>query len=126
MTIWLTGELRALQGRSLGAALASRPEVERLGFRAYTMCTFSMPNAALDDFPAELALPMALAHFNSLDWTAVRSGLTVEALRTRGEIIADDGSRATFHAGAYLGNGLHEGAMSSAARVAKLLGGAAL
>lgn len=46
---------------------------------------------------------------------------TVEAIRYRQEIIADNGANHTFHAGAYLGNGLHEGAIASAYAVAELL-----
>lgn len=46
---------------------------------------------------------------------------TVEAVRYRHEVIATNGTNHTFHAGAYLGNGLHEGAVSSAYAVAGLL-----
>jgi predicted NAD/FAD-binding protein len=48
---------------------------------------------------------------------------TVEALRWRDEVIAANGQRATWHAGAWLGDGLHEGAVVSAERVAAGLGG---
>lgn len=48
---------------------------------------------------------------------------TVEAFRHRHEITATNGERHTFHAGAYLGNGLHEGALASAVAVARLLDG---
>ncbi len=48
---------------------------------------------------------------------------TVAAFRHRDEVIATNGENRTFHAGAYLGNGLHEGAVRSAAAVAALLGG---
>ncbi len=46
---------------------------------------------------------------------------SVEAMRHRHEVIATNGANHTFHAGAYLGNGLHEGAISSAYAVAGLL-----
>lgn len=46
---------------------------------------------------------------------------TVEAFRYRNEIIATNGDNHTYHAGAYLGDGLHEGAIVSAMRVAQLL-----
>jgi predicted NAD/FAD-binding protein len=46
---------------------------------------------------------------------------TVDALRYRDEIIACNGEYHTFHAGAYLGEGLHEGAIKSAYIVAQLL-----
>lgn len=45
-----------------------------------------------------------------------------EALRYREELINVNGASHTFYAGAYLGSGLHEGAVSSANRVARLLG----
>jgi uncharacterized protein len=46
---------------------------------------------------------------------------TVEAFRYRPEIIAANGEYHTYHVGAYLGDGLHEGAITSAIRVAELL-----
>ena len=46
---------------------------------------------------------------------------TVESFRYRDEIIATNGDNHTYHAGAYLGDGLHEGAIVSAMRVAQLL-----
>jgi predicted NAD/FAD-binding protein len=48
---------------------------------------------------------------------------TVAAFRHRDEVIASNGENRTFHAGAYLGNGLHEGAVRSASAVSELLGG---
>lgn len=50
-------------------------------------------------------------------------GYTVEALRWRSEVIACNGQRATWYAGAWLGDGLHEGAVASAERVSEGLGG---
>lgn len=46
---------------------------------------------------------------------------TVEAFRHRQEIIATNGDSHTYHVGAYLGDGLHEGAVTSAMRVAALI-----
>lgn len=46
---------------------------------------------------------------------------TVAAFRHRQEIIAANGEHHTYHAGAYLGDGLHEGAITSAIRVAELI-----
>jgi uncharacterized protein len=46
---------------------------------------------------------------------------TVAAFRYRNEIIAANGDYHTYHVGAYLGDGLHEGAISSAIQVAKLI-----
>ena len=51
---------------------------------------------------------------------------TVEALRYRDEVKSDNGSHHTFHVGAYLYDGLHEGAIESAMAVSKLLGGVIL
>ena len=51
---------------------------------------------------------------------------TVGAFQHRDEIIATNGDRRTYHAGAYLGNGLHEGAIASASAAAMLFGGKAL
>lgn len=48
---------------------------------------------------------------------------THTAFQTRAEIIATNGEQRTYHAGAYLNNGLHEGAIASAVTVAQLLGG---
>ncbi|MEM7116284.1 MAG: hypothetical protein AAF614_27870 [Chloroflexota bacterium] len=48
---------------------------------------------------------------------------TVDAMRYRNEVIATNGENHTYHAGAYLGNGLHEGAISSGLVVSRLLGG---
>ncbi|MCU0541188.1 MAG: FAD-dependent oxidoreductase [Oscillatoriaceae cyanobacterium Prado104] len=47
---------------------------------------------------------------------------TTEAFHYRDEVVATNGENHTYHAGAYLGDGLHEGAISSAFRVAKLIG----
>lgn len=46
---------------------------------------------------------------------------SVEAVHCRHEVIATNGENHTYHAGAYLGEGLHEGAISSAFAVAALL-----
>jgi uncharacterized protein len=46
---------------------------------------------------------------------------TVDSLQYRDEVIATNGENNTYHAGAYLGDGLHEGAISSALQVAKLI-----
>jgi uncharacterized protein len=47
---------------------------------------------------------------------------TTAAFRYRDDIVATNGERRTYHVGAYLGDGLHGGAISSAVRVAKLIG----
>ena len=47
---------------------------------------------------------------------------TVESFRYRDEVVETNGENHTYHAGAYLENGLHEGAIASAIRVAQLIG----
>jgi uncharacterized protein len=46
---------------------------------------------------------------------------TVESFRYRDEVVATNGEHHTYHAGAYLADGLHEGAIVSAMRVAELI-----
>jgi uncharacterized protein len=46
---------------------------------------------------------------------------TVHSFRYRDEVVATNGDNNTYHAGAYLGDGLHEGAIASALRVANLI-----
>ena len=48
---------------------------------------------------------------------------TVESVRYRHEVISTNGENHAYHAGAYLGDGLHEGAIYSAYRAADLLKG---
>ena len=47
---------------------------------------------------------------------------TVESFQYRDEVVDTNGENHTYHAGAYLGDGLHEGAITSAIRVARLIG----
>ncbi|MEO1403240.1 MAG: FAD-dependent oxidoreductase [Cyanobacteria bacterium J06635_1] len=47
---------------------------------------------------------------------------TVEAFHYRDQVVETNGENHTYHAGAYLGDGLHEGAVTSALRVAELIG----
>ncbi len=49
---------------------------------------------------------------------------TTESFRYRDEVVTTNGENHTYHAGAYLGDGLHEGAIASAFRVAQLIGSA--
>ncbi|MDB9372022.1 FAD-dependent oxidoreductase [Nodularia sphaerocarpa] len=46
---------------------------------------------------------------------------TVDSFKYRNEIIISNGENNTYHAGAYLGDGLHEGAITSAMRVSELI-----
>ena len=54
------------------------------------------------------------------------AAFTVEALAHREEVRASNGQRHTWHVGAWLGDGLHEGAARSALAVATALGGRGL
>jgi predicted NAD/FAD-binding protein len=47
---------------------------------------------------------------------------TVDSFRYRDEVVRTNGENNTYHVGAYLGDGLHEGAVVSALRVAQLIG----
>ena len=47
---------------------------------------------------------------------------TTESFRYRDEVVATNGENHTYHVGAYLGDGLHGGAITSAVRVARLIG----
>jgi predicted NAD/FAD-binding protein len=47
---------------------------------------------------------------------------TVESFRYRDEVMMTNGENNTYHVGAYLGDGLHEGAIASALRVSQLIG----
>ncbi|MEO1352198.1 MAG: FAD-dependent oxidoreductase [Cyanobacteria bacterium J06635_15] len=47
---------------------------------------------------------------------------TVESFHHRDQVIETNGENNIYHAGAYLGDGLHEGAVTSAMRVAELVG----
>ena len=51
---------------------------------------------------------------------------TVDAVRWRDEVVAHQGEHDTWFAGAWLGDGLHEGAVRSASDVAEALGGASI
>jgi uncharacterized protein len=48
---------------------------------------------------------------------------TTSALQFRDEVIATNGERHTYHAGAYLDNGLHEGAIISGLAISRFLDG---
>jgi len=47
---------------------------------------------------------------------------TTKSFQYRDEIVVTNGENNTYHAGAYLGDGLHEGAITSALKVAQLIG----
>ncbi|MEH1838756.1 MAG: hypothetical protein V7L20_08305 [Nostoc sp.] len=47
---------------------------------------------------------------------------TIKSFRYQGEAVATNGENNTYYVAAYLGDGLHEGAIMSALRVAQLIG----
>ena len=47
---------------------------------------------------------------------------TTKSFQYRDEVVATNGENNTYHVGAYLGDGLHEGAITSALQVAQLIG----
>jgi uncharacterized protein len=47
---------------------------------------------------------------------------TVDSFRYRDEVVMTNGTNNTYHVGAYLADGLHEGAVTSAMRVAAMIG----
>lgn len=67
----------------------------------------------LDDFIAQDKILHIQEHHTPL--------YTVESFMYRNEVIITNGENNTYHTGAYLGDGLHEGAITSAIRVAELI-----
>jgi uncharacterized protein len=91
------------------------------GYNAYLnqLCGISSPLAYnlafnLDDLIAKEKILHTQEHHTPL--------YTVEAFKYRDEVARTNGEHNTYHAGAYLGDGLHEGAITSAIRVAELIG----
>ncbi len=91
------------------------------GYNAYLnqLCGISSPLAYnlafnLDDLIAKDKILHMQEHHTPL--------YTVEAFQYRDEVARTNGEHNTYHAGAYLGDGLHEGAITSAIRVAELIG----
>jgi uncharacterized protein len=68
----------------------------------------------LEDWIAKNKILEVLEHHTPL--------YTVESFRYRDEVVSTNGENNTYHAGAYLGDGLHEGAIASAMKVAQLIG----
>jgi uncharacterized protein len=65
----------------------------------------------------ELIAPERIIHTQEHDTPLY----TTASFRYRDEVVATNGEHHTYHAGAYLGDGLHGGAISSAMRVAQLI-----
>jgi uncharacterized protein len=90
------------------------------GYNAYLnrLCGISSPS----EYSLAFQLDPLIAQERIIHIQEHRTPLyTVNSLRYRAEVIATNGENNTYHAGAYLGDGLHEGAIASAIRVAKLI-----
>jgi uncharacterized protein len=91
------------------------------GYNAYLnqLCGISSP----EQYSLAFNLDNAIAPSKILHVQEHQTPLyTVESFRYRDEIVSTNGENNTYHAGAYLGDGLHEGAITSAIRVAQLMG----
>ena len=90
------------------------------GYNAYLnqLCGISAPTKYSLAFNLDRAIaPDKIIHVQE-HYTPL---YTVPSLRYRNEIIQANGKHNTYHTGAYLGDGLHEGAIASAIQVAKLI-----
>ncbi|WP_373542976.1 FAD-dependent oxidoreductase [Chamaesiphon sp.] len=93
----------------------------RWGYNGYLnqLCDISPPphyflSFQLEELIAPAQIIHTQAHHTPLYTTA--------SFRYRDEVVATNGENHTYHAGAYLGDGLHGGAITSAVRVAQLIG----
>lgn len=83
------------------------------------LCGISSPNHYLLSFQLEkLITKEQIIHIQKHHTPLY----TTEAFRYRDQVVATNGENHTYHAGAYLGDGLHEGSIASAFRVAQLIG----
>jgi uncharacterized protein len=93
----------------------------RWGYNGYLnqLCNISSPPDYFLSFQLEeLIAPERIIHTQEHDTPLY----TTASFRYRDEVVATNGENHTYHAGAYLGDGLHGGAISSAMRVAELIG----
>lgn len=91
------------------------------GYNGYLnqLCGISSPEHYFLSFQLEeLIAPDRIIHSQSHHTPLY----TTHSFQYRDEIVEKNGENNTYHAGAYLGDGLHEGAISSAFRVAQLIG----
>ncbi len=93
----------------------------RWGYNGYLnqLCGISSPQHYFLSFQLEESIaPAQIIHTQSHHTPLY----TTKSFRYRNEVVATNGENHTYHAGAYLGDGLHGGAITSAVRVAKLIG----
>jgi uncharacterized protein len=94
------------------------------GYNGYLnqLCGISAPTDYFLSFQLEqLIAPERIIHIQQHHTPLY----TTASFRYRDEVVATNGEDRTYHAGAYLGDGLHGGAISSAVRVAQLIGSSA-
>nr|WP_309738261.1 hypothetical protein [Chamaesiphon sp. OTE_20_metabat_361] len=95
--------------------------VTHWGYNGYLnqLCGISSPQHYFLSFQLEeLIAPEQIIHTQAHHTPLY----TTESFRYRDEVVATNGENHTYHAGAYLGDGLHGGAITSAVRVAQLIG----
>jgi uncharacterized protein len=93
----------------------------RWGYNGYLnqLCGISSPRHYFLSFQLEeLIAPEQIIHTQAHHTPLY----TNESFQYRDEVVATNGENHTYHAGAYLGDGLHGGAITSAVRVARLIG----
>ncbi len=93
----------------------------RWGYNGYLnqLCDISSPQHYFLSFQLEeLIAPAQIIHTQGHHTPMY----TTESFRYRDEVVATNGENHTYHAGAYLGDGLHGGAITAAVGVAKLIG----
>ena len=94
------------------------------GYNAYLNRLCGIPTSHNVDYSLSYGLDSEIDPAKVLHKQAHHTPMyTVEALRHRRQVRATNGQNATYYAGAWLYDGLHEGAIISANEVSKLLGG---
>jgi uncharacterized protein len=93
----------------------------RWGYNGYLnqLCGISSPQHYFLSFQLEELIARAQIIHTQAHHTPL---YTTESFRYRDEVVATNGENNTYHAGAYLGDGLHGGAITSAYQVAQLIG----
>ena len=93
----------------------------RWGYNGYLnqLCSISSPPDYFLSFQLEELIDRSQIIHTQAHHTPL---YTTESFRYRDEVVATNGENYTYHAGAYLGDGLHGGAITSAMRVAQLIG----
>lgn len=104
---------------------AEHPSPESFGYNTYMNDFYELPSKTPYAFAYNLE---HLIQKNKILHAASHTvpTYTVPATRTLEAIHARNGQNHTYFAGAYLGNGLHEGAATSALTLSKMLGGLTL